>query len=587
MAPAAHDMRAAAHDRGESGHPAARAHATLWLLLLGFLIASPSRAATFVELDSQPGDWIGNGEHRVLTPADGEFYGSHMGSNAGLTVSGPGVFYTFDFTGPLGQPLVPGRYEGAQRHATAHRPALDVSATGRGCNTLTGRFVIFEVAVGSDGFLSRLATNFEQHCEGLEAALFGVIRFNSDVPADAAEPTPPPATPTPTSYDTFFFYVSEPGELIGGGVTDFVTEGDALFTAEDAGDRVLVTLSADDFWSMIFVAPRDRPIVAGAYEGARALGERDRDEPGMLIDSRAGACFSLTGRFVVREIQLDDDAEISRLAIDFEQRCGSANAPALVGSVRFHSTIPIPGVVATSTATPTATATPTVTLTPLFQITLTPTVSQTPTPSSTPTRTRTPSATPSVTRTSTPVPCPLLELDGYLPQVRFLYSGDHGTAAGASCGAMARVRTLRFVAPADGTYVFDTVGSASDTLLFVRDECDGAELACSDDAGPPSGPARVELPLAAGNAVVLSVGDPGNGFVPTRLNVRRDSDGPSCLGDCGGDARVDISDLVQLVRAALGSDAPHSCSLGIPSGADIDVALLVRAVNHALTGCGG
>jgi hypothetical protein len=579
-------MRAAAHDRGGRRYPAARALAAL-LAILGLLLASPSRAATFVELDSQPGDPIGNGEHRILTPAEGEFYGSNMGSNAGLTVSGPGVFYTFDFTGPLRAPLVPGRYENAQRHASFSRPGLDVNATGRGCNTLTGRFVIFELAIDVNGALTRLAANFEQHCDGLEAALFGIVRFNSDVPADAAEPTPVPATPTPTSYDTFFFYASEPGEPIGAGTTGFVTEGDALFTAERYGDRVLFTLSTDDFWSMIFVAPRNRAIAVGAYEGARALGERDRDEPGMSVDSRHGTCFSLTGRFVVRELELEDDDEISRLAIDFEQRCGAGDAPALVGSVRFQSTIPVPSVAPTSTATPTATATPTVTLTPLFQITLTPTRSQTPTPSYTPSRTMTPSATPSETPTGTPVPCPLRELGTNVPQVNLLFSGDHGGAAAASCGSIARVRTLRFVAPDDGTYVFDTVGSASDTLLFVRAECDGAELACSDDAGSPRGPARVELPLSAGTAVVLFVGDPDDVFGVTRLNVRRDSDGPTCLGDCGGDARVDISDLVRLVRVALGGDTPQSCTLGIPSGAEVDVALLVRAVNSALTGCEG
>jgi hypothetical protein len=59
----------------------------------------------------------------------------------------------------------------------------------------------------------------------------------------------------------------------------------------------------------------------------------------------------------------------------------------------------------------------------------------------------------------------------------------------------------------------------------------------------------------------------------------------SCVGDCSGTSGVAINDLVTLVNVALGSEQPSACLHGVPSGAEVDVALLVQAVKNALLGC--
>lgn len=59
-----------------------------------------------------------------------------------------------------------------------------------------------------------------------------------------------------------------------------------------------------------------------------------------------------------------------------------------------------------------------------------------------------------------------------------------------------------------------------------------------------------------------------------------------CPGDCNGDDRVAIDELVTLVDTALGSTPASACAEGIPTGASIDVSLLIQAVHRALTGCG-
>jgi hypothetical protein len=50
---------------------------------------------------------------------------------------------------------------------------------------------------------------------------------------------------------------------------------------------------------------------------------------------------------------------------------------------------------------------------------------------------------------------------------------------------------------------------------------------------------------------------------------------------------VAINDLITLVNIALGTAEPSACPSGIPIGAQVNIALLVKAVNNALNGCSG
>jgi hypothetical protein len=80
----------------------------------------------------------------------------------------------------LDAPLAVGEYPNAERwpFQTYLRPGLDVSGDGRGCNTLTGEFVIKALTwIGPT--LSLLDVAFEQHCEGGSAAVRGCLHYDS------------------------------------------------------------------------------------------------------------------------------------------------------------------------------------------------------------------------------------------------------------------------------------------------------------------------------------------------------------------------------------------------------------------------
>jgi hypothetical protein len=139
---------------------------------------------TLLTLASQPGDYIGQGQQRTLAAADGWFSAnSNFDNGVSLSFHGndPSVWWYLDFAAPGHLRLAPGVYEHATRFPfqAATAPGLSVSGEGRGCNTLTGRFEVFEATYGPSGEVLTFAADFEQHCEGAGPALSGSIRYNA------------------------------------------------------------------------------------------------------------------------------------------------------------------------------------------------------------------------------------------------------------------------------------------------------------------------------------------------------------------------------------------------------------------------
>jgi hypothetical protein len=159
------------------------------VVLLSFApCAIATTAQTFLYLNSQPGDYIGQGIQQTFTPADGPF-AVQTYSNGGLQVSFHTPDYSswwyLDFGPPTGSKFVKAEYEGAQRFAfhSPTKPGMDVFGDGRGCNTNLGRFLLSQLTFALDGSVQSLAIDFEQHCEGAIPALYGSVRINATVSA--------------------------------------------------------------------------------------------------------------------------------------------------------------------------------------------------------------------------------------------------------------------------------------------------------------------------------------------------------------------------------------------------------------------
>jgi hypothetical protein len=133
---------------------------------------------------SDAGDYIGGGQTRSYHPTDGTFSASRNYDN-GVSISfsgtAPGTWWTVDFAAASNATIVPGTYSNATRFpfqaASSH--GFDFSGSGRGCNTLSASFTVFEAEYAADGSVVRFVADFEQHCEGATPALRGTVRYNA------------------------------------------------------------------------------------------------------------------------------------------------------------------------------------------------------------------------------------------------------------------------------------------------------------------------------------------------------------------------------------------------------------------------
>jgi hypothetical protein len=168
------------------------------VVALAACCSSAGAQTTALYLDSQPGDYIGQGVQQTWTSPELTFrVSSASQSNVSLQADdfpAGSTWWYLNFAAPVSGFLAPGIYEDAIRYPfeSPAMPGLSVSGSGRGCNTSTGRFIVYEFVMNAAGQVQRFAADFEQHCEDGGPALFGAIRFNaaraSLLPFDGAYP---------------------------------------------------------------------------------------------------------------------------------------------------------------------------------------------------------------------------------------------------------------------------------------------------------------------------------------------------------------------------------------------------------------
>lgn len=139
---------------------------------------------TWLTWRSPQGDYIGGGKPLSFSLADGN---ALIGASQRLVVGFSGDSsnsWSLEFAGSNGAALTLGTYTDAQRYPfqTAGHPGMDVSGSGRGCNTLSGQFSVLEI--DSPTSPQRFAARFVQSCETTESPLRGTVLFNAIAPGN-------------------------------------------------------------------------------------------------------------------------------------------------------------------------------------------------------------------------------------------------------------------------------------------------------------------------------------------------------------------------------------------------------------------
>lgn len=336
-------------------------------LLAGLGIAAPSvRAATFIQFNSQPGDYIGGGVTQTLIPLDGYITASGSGNGVSINFNGD-TWWNLDFAAREGETLVPGSYEGATRFPfnSPTEPGLSVSRDGRGCNQLTGKFDVLTLVYGASGDVERFDADFEQSCEGFMPPLLGQVRFNKADSKASAEEIKQNTEIAPIDLQklltfsdkiqelpTALYFFSEPGDYIGAGLEQTFTPTDVDFGVSGNYDNG-VSFWLNNFgrsepqdyiwWSLNFAPPQDLPLVPGNYGRAYRFPFQSPTHPGLSVSGDGRGCNQLTGQFVVLDSAYGTSGDVERFDAIFQQNC-EGFMPPLYGRIRYNASVEPPPV---------------------------------------------------------------------------------------------------------------------------------------------------------------------------------------------------------------------------------------------------
>jgi uncharacterized repeat protein (TIGR01451 family) len=308
--------------------------ASLWAPPAG---ATPT-SGSYVYLQSDFGDYVGGGNTFTFTQANAILTPSLAGGRFSLGV-GAGDNWSMEFQPMTGVTLQPGYY-GNLRRWPFHNPTrggLSITGEGRGCNQLTGWFVIDSVTIVNNA-LEAIELRFEQHCEGLVPALRGKIRWiagDTTAPPGPVNPPPTglwqPAPGTTPPSGTFIYLQSDAGDYIGGGSTYLYTAADTPSFSSGTGGHLTVNVGGwrGDFQAMLGLAR----LEPGYYGNVTRWPFHNPTLGGLDWSGQGRGCNRLTGWFVVDSVSYVNNV-LASISLRFEQHC-EGMAPAMRGQVHW------------------------------------------------------------------------------------------------------------------------------------------------------------------------------------------------------------------------------------------------------------
>ena len=313
------------------------------------ILVRPPAGWTYVYLASDPGDYIGAGTSYLYTPADSSLSVSASGGHLAVGVTGD-EWWNGDFAeGSALGALAPGLNDQLTRYPfnDPARGGLDWSGEGRGCNTLTGWFVVDAVTY-SGSTLTSIDLRFEQHCEGAPPALHGEIHWYAGDTTQPPGPVAPPAglwqpaagvTPATGSY---VYLASDPGDYVGAGQTMMLTPASGTFTVTGSGAHLAFSYQGipfthwwyGDFQGMSSLAQ----LQPGYYGDLERYPFHNPVRGGLSWDGDGRGCNTLTGWFVIDAITYSGPT-VTAVDLRFEQHC-EGMAPALHGQLHWTAAGP-------------------------------------------------------------------------------------------------------------------------------------------------------------------------------------------------------------------------------------------------------
>ena len=300
-------------------------------------------SGNYVYLESDFGDYIGGGQNYLYTPADSVISTSSQSAHLSVSIDGD-ENWRGEFEGMNSLMRLEVGYYGNLQRFPFHNPVtggLSWSGEGRGCNTLTGWFVVDSVTYDGNTLMA-IDLRFEQHCEGGGPALNGEIHWDANDTTMAPGPVlPVPSglwTPTPGSTPTSGNYVyleSRAGDWVGNGGTYLYTLLDSIISVDTSGARVNVAVNGDENWGGNFQAMNSLTVLeVGYYGDLQRYPFHNPVRGGLSWSGEGRGCNTLTGWFVIDSITYDGNT-LTAIDLRFQQHCDGG--PALNGEIHWDA----------------------------------------------------------------------------------------------------------------------------------------------------------------------------------------------------------------------------------------------------------
>lgn len=297
---------------------------------------------SYVDLSSDAGDYIGQGQIYSYSKADARITVTTEGAHLTILIEGD-EHWLGEFRLPDGYTeLQPGSYPDLERFGF-HDPAaggLSWTGEGRGCNSSTGWLIIDSVTYDGQTLMG-VDLQFEQHCEYFAAALHGEIHWDAD---DATSP-PGPVLPLPSELwepsagstpatGNYAYLDSEQGDYIGIGGEYLYTQPDSTISVNTADGYLSVFVGGNEEWYGHFqVMNVLSGLEVGYYPDLRRYPFHNPVKGGLSWYGEGRGCSALTGWFAVDNVTYDGST-VTAVDLRFEQHC-QGDTPALHGEIHW------------------------------------------------------------------------------------------------------------------------------------------------------------------------------------------------------------------------------------------------------------
>ena len=293
----------------------------------------------YVYMESDPGDWVGDGKQHVYTQANSILTLNLTDNYLAVFVNG-NEHWSGDFKGMVSiERLLPGYYGNLGRYPFGNPSNASMAWTGEGhgCNDLAGWFVVDSVTYSGTS-LASIDLRFEQHCDGAGTAVRGKVHWtNGDTTQPAGPQVPPPAglwQPAPgetPATGNYVYLAGDPGVRNLDGASILYTQADSNFRLNSFGAQFDISIFSYESWSGYFVGMNTlQRLQVGYYGNLQRAGSHNPTFGGIDF---GGGCNKVTGWFVIDSITYTEGS-ISAIDLRFEHHC-EGEVPAIRGKIHW------------------------------------------------------------------------------------------------------------------------------------------------------------------------------------------------------------------------------------------------------------